>query len=404
MNRQRELKKTGIQKAAAWLLCTACLLALCGCADTGKKNAPPSGDGVIDYYDLDISGISVGPYKGLEITEDLRVTEFDLAQAVYDDLQILESLNTTDSSGEITQEHELYSRYKEMLITDRAAEKGDNVFLSYVGYIDGKAFEGGTSDGTSLILGSGDYIPGFEEAVIGKMPGETFDIDISFPDPYPGNPDLSGKPVKFTATVRHIIPPLDDALAGLLASAYEEDYNLKHEKDPEAAPYVAEFTDAAEYRAVRSETIRKTKEDEFEDRVAGDLLKMVYDKTTFTRYPDGMFENLNKTLDSTAAQYGLDRDTYVLYMYGIATEEQYEEFSRYQVGTECIIAAVIQLENLTLTEQEQDIIAESYAKRYGLDSVEALYEAVSREELLNMMLSEKAMNFIVDAAVVNIVE
>ena len=91
-------------------------------------------------------------------------------------------------------------------------------------------------------------------------------------------------------------------------------------------------------------------------------------------------------------------------MYGIATKEQYEEFLKYQVGSDCIVAAIVQAENMSLTEAEEKMIAESYANRYELSSVEELYTLITREELINMMLSEMVMNFIVDAAVINVVE
>lgn len=386
MEKQRFIKHGIVLRIAAALLCTISLFGISGCAKEKEKD--PDTLEAISYYDIDLSGLTLGQYKGVEITKDIRVTDIDITNALYEDILLIESLKP--SGGE---EHELYSRYKEMRITDRAAESGDNVFISYTGYIDGETFSGGSSSGVSLILGSKSYIDGFEDAVIGKMPGETFDINISFPDPYLGNEDLSGKPVKFTATVQYIYPALDDALAEILALVYEE----RSGKTPK-------FTNAEEYLEVKREEIRKSKEEAFDNNASNEILSIIYDNSTFAYYPEALLKNLERTLDNTAAQYGLDRDTYLLYMYGITTEAQYKEFAEYQVGSDCIIAAIIRAENISLTEEEQLMIAKSYANRFDLSSVDELYSLVGETELLNMMLSETVLNFIVDAAVINVVE
>lgn len=100
-------------------------------------------------------------------------------------------------------------------VTDRAAATGDTVNIDYAGSIDGVAFDGGTAQGYDLTLGSGRFIDGFEDQIVGHTPGETFDVVVTFPDPYENNPDLAGKEAVFTTTLNSIqepqLPELTDA-------------------------------------------------------------------------------------------------------------------------------------------------------------------------------------------------
>ena len=102
-----------------------------------------------------------------------------------------------------------------MEVTDRAAATGDTVNIDYAGSIDGVAFDGGTAQGYDLTLGSGRFIDGFEDQIVGHTPGETFDVVVTFPDPYENNPDLAGKEAVFTTTLNSIqetqLPELTDA-------------------------------------------------------------------------------------------------------------------------------------------------------------------------------------------------
>ena len=140
--------------------------------------------------------VTLGQYEGIELTEaDIAPTEEELLA----ELQKLVDNNTTQE------------QVKDPSIR---IEDGDTVNIDYVGKIDGIAFEGGTASGQEVTIGVTSYIDGFLDQLIGHTPGETFDIDVTFPDPYYNNPDLSGKPAVFTITVNYIsqavVPDLDD--------------------------------------------------------------------------------------------------------------------------------------------------------------------------------------------------
>ena len=99
-------------------------------------------------------------------------------------------------------------------VTDRAAEMGDSVNIDFVGSVDGEEFDGGSAEGYDITLGSGGFIDDFEDQIAGHTPGETFDVNVTFPDPYQNNPDLAGKEAVFVTTLNHInetiLPELTD--------------------------------------------------------------------------------------------------------------------------------------------------------------------------------------------------
>lgn len=139
--------------------------------------------------------VKLGQYSGVEIaSKDIEPTDDDIDSALQSKL----------------------SAYEETVeITDRAAELWDTVSIDFAGYMDGVQFDGGTGTKDDLTLGSGAFIDGFEDGIVGHTPGEEFDLDLTFPDPYQNNPDLAGKPVTFHVTLNYIAgtktPELTDA-------------------------------------------------------------------------------------------------------------------------------------------------------------------------------------------------
>ncbi|MCR4804834.1 MAG: trigger factor, partial [Clostridia bacterium] len=139
--------------------------------------------------------VKLGQYSGVEISaKDIEPTDDDIDSALQSKL----------------------SAYEETVeITDRAAELWDTVSIDFAGYMDGVQFDGGTGTKDDLTLGSGAFIDGFEDGIVGHTPGEEFDLDLTFPDPYQNNPDLAGKPVTFHVKLNYIkgtkTPQLTDA-------------------------------------------------------------------------------------------------------------------------------------------------------------------------------------------------
>ena len=129
--------------------------------------------------------VTLGEYKGLEISVPVMEVTDD-----YID-NYIGFILSSQSQWEVVSE-------------DRPAKMGDMVNIDYVGKIDGEAFAGGTDQGYDLQLGSGAFIPGFEEGLVGAVKGETRDVTLTFPDPYLNNPDMSGAEAVFTVTINEM--------------------------------------------------------------------------------------------------------------------------------------------------------------------------------------------------------
>ena len=189
------MKKKTLGFLAALL--SVCMLAGCGAKDTGDGTGSGSGAGTEStaLKDMDVDKyVTLGEYKGLAVTVDTVEVDEDEWDSLVNNVYY----------GNITAENGG--------ITDRAVETGDTVNIDYEGKKDGVAFDGGTAQGYDLTIGSGSFIDGFEDGLIGVMPGETVDLDLSFPEVYPNNPDLAGQPVVFTVTVNYIQPAQDGQL------------------------------------------------------------------------------------------------------------------------------------------------------------------------------------------------
>lgn len=137
-------------------------------------------------YNVDLKDyVKVGEYKGISVD-----TSSDEYKEMYDDI--------------IYSDVETGNFYEEVSLTEGTVQLGDTVNINYSGKKDGVAFEGGTADNQELVIGSGSFIDGFEDGLIGVAIGDTVDLDLSFPDPYPNNPDLAGAPVVFTVKVNSV--------------------------------------------------------------------------------------------------------------------------------------------------------------------------------------------------------
>ena len=130
--------------------------------------------------EFDVS-VTVGEYKGIS-------ADYDLKEITEEDIQ-----------GEL--DYFMETLEQQVDITDRPLKEGDIIIMDFVGTMDGEVFDGGSATGYEYELGSGRFIPGFEEGLIGKNVGDSISLDLTFPDPYTNNPDLSGKPVNFLVTL-----------------------------------------------------------------------------------------------------------------------------------------------------------------------------------------------------------
>lgn len=298
--------------------------------------------------------VELGDYRNITVTvEPATVSESDIDDFITGAL----SNATTPEAG----------------ITDRVPVEGDTVNIDYVGKMDGAAFDNGSDTGYNLTLGSGSFIDGFESGIVEKkiMPGETADIDVTFPDPYQNNPDFSGKPAVFTVTVNFIIAALDD-FNDTMAHALNEDCNT-----------------VEDYRAYAKDQLMASAEEEHDNAVQDAILAELVDGSTFTdtEIPEEVgniwfnqvYQNMLSQADYYSMLYQMDRETFVKYYYGydslaelrVMLGSNKQEYAKQFVA----IQAVANKEGISVTEDEVLAQMEENAQQYGYESADDLVEA-----------------------------
>lgn len=327
--------KKGLRVMAAGL-CAVLVLAACGSKAEGGYN----------------KYVTLGQYKGVEITKVPDVTEEEL-------------------------ETEMASRFR-----DTVAD-GDTVNIDYVGTKDGIAFDGGTAQGQSLTIGSNTYIDGFEEGLVGVKVGDTVDLNLTFPDPYKNNPALAGKPVVFTVTV--------NSINGVVGAELTEEVI--------AANTMYDSVDA--YRESVREELQLVKDNE----KLTQIWAIVQETTTISGYPEEEVEEYANDMKSyyerMAAMYGTDLAT-LLSASGMTEEtfnQQCREYGQEECAKYMILEMIADAENITVSEEEFNEEIDKAVEESGMEK-EALLEYYGGEELVREnLLYNKVLEFLLENAV-----
>ena len=345
----------------ALLLC----LGLTACA--GKQG---NGDAAVNYSlglttDGRFEGIAAKDYVTLGQYTNLTYPE-EVTSVKEEDIQT--RIDSIMSSHTYTNE-----------VTDRAVKDGDTLNIDYVGTVDGVAFEGGSTDGkgTQVTIGVTSYIDDFLEQLIGHQPGETFDIEVTFPDPYENNPDLAGKDAVFTVTVNHIVETYTYELTDdFVADNLQADYG---------------YTSIADMR-------EKIAADLHDTQVYNYMIETVLENCPVSEVPQKLVDNeitiTVKQLKYQALQYNMDASTLFTY-YGVADEDAfrttYEEDIREQISQYLVMMAIAEDAGLIATEQDvKDYFLEEmdtedyseYVKNYGYGYI---YRAVTFNNVGNYL-------------------
>ncbi|MCM1261734.1 MAG: trigger factor [Butyrivibrio sp.] len=326
---------------------------------------------------IDVSKyVTLGEYKGIEVTVAAPADEDAIAEYVeyYIETYLLEPLAVTTD------------------VTDRTVvEEGDTVNIDYTGYRDGVAFDNGSAQGASLTIGSGAFIPGFEDGLIGVSVGETVTLELTFPETYSNNPDLAGAAVEFEVTVNGIsivdIPELTDEIA---TEATNGEYNTTEE-----------------LRAALNELMYTDVMDMYEETVGTNIMDAVMANCIFKEPPEKMTERYyNAMVDlmtEQASAYGMDLDTYMYNRY-YTDKETYEETFKENSVTSAqqyiMFQAIADVEGLNVSDEEFNNAMSENAATYGYASVEELKEEIDEEEFREYLMAEKVMDFLVENAVV----
>ncbi|MBQ6626338.1 MAG: trigger factor [Ruminococcus sp.] len=307
--------------------------------------------------------IEIKDYKGIEIEK--KSTE------VTDELV----------DEEIEKVRERNSRM--VTVEDRAAQMGDVTVIDFEGFVDDVAFEGGKAENFNLELGSGNFIPGFEEQLVGHNTDEEFTITVTFPEEYHSE-ELKGKEAQFKITIHEIkvkeLPELDDE--------FVKDVSDKDTLD--------------EYKEEIKETIAKRLEDEAERDIDDKLVEKVLELVE-GEIPEAMYDNevntMLREMDMRLRSQGMDLSTYMQYtgMNPESVKEMYLPEAQKRVKMRLALEKIVKLENIAATEEEINAEYERLAEAYQMEA-DKVKEVLPVDAISQDLAVEKAMKFIRDNA------
>ena len=320
-----------------------------------------SGINVADY-------VTLGEYTGVEVSVDAPVVTDEYLDSYID--------------------YVLQSNMVKTEVTDRPVEEGDIVNIDYEGKIDGVAFDGGTAQGYDLTIGSGAFIDGFEDGLIGAQSGETLDVNVTFPEDYPGE-EVAGKDAVFTVTVNSIsvesLPELtDEFVQGLDVGV----------------------NTVEEYRQYAYDLLMEEEQNTHDSNAEVAILEAVMANSELQDPPEDMtnryYSRMIDNMTYYASMYGYDLETFLSIQ---GTSEDAIRESSVQAGQEIItMQAIAEAEGLSVTDEELDAEIESNAGSLGYDDVEEYRASLDVEGYREYMMSEKVLDFLLENAVVTDVE
>lgn len=270
-------------------------------------------------------------------------------------------------------------------VTDRPAAMGDTVIIDFDGSVDGVPFDGGKAEKYSLKLGSGQFIPGFEEQIVGKQKGDAFDVNVTFPEEYHAE-DLAGKASVFKVVLHEI------------------KFDELPDSDDEFAKDVSEFDTLDEYkadiRAKMEERNAKTAENHIEEQLINALIEGME-----ADIPDAMIENevenQVRDYDNRLRQQGLDLNTYFKYtgMTLDSLREQFKPQAERQVKTRLALEKIVEIEAIEATEDEIDEDYKKIAEAYHME-LEQIRQAIDAESVAKDIKVKKAVDLVKENAII----
>ncbi len=360
------MKKKTLGLLAAVL--SVCMLAGCGAKDTGDSTGTATGTESTVLKDMDVDKyVTLGEYKGLTVSVDTVEVDEDEWDTLVNNVYY--GNITADNGG----------------IMDRAVETGDTVNIDYEGKKDGVAFDGGTAQGYDLTIGSGSFIDGFEDGLIGVMPGETVDLDLTFPESY-GNSDLAGQAVVFTVTVNYIQPAQDGELSDEIISNFGIDG----------------VTNEEELRQYAYDYLYDNAQQNYDSNVEQAVMDTFMANNTFTSVPDALVQKYSDAAESSitsmASAYGVDGDTFTQYYYGQDLETFLSTYSEEAAKQDIALQAVANREDLNISDEELDQMLQERATAAGYDTIEEYIGETSKEDYREYFLYDKVMDYLVENA------
>lgn len=298
--------------------------------------------------------VTLGDYKNIEVTkQDRTVTDEDVADELESRRQ----------------------RAVELALKDDAAEEGDTVVIDFEGYKDGEKFDGGSAENHSLELGSGQFIPGFEDQLIGAKSGDEKDVEVTFPEEY-GAEELAGQDVVFKVVVHEVkekrVPELDDEFA----KDVDDEVETLDELKDKIRQQLEKSKDRAATEATDDEAIQKA----VENAEVPEIPEAMIDEEVDRQF--NLFIN-------NLQQQGISKDQYMS-MIGTSEQELRDQFRNeadFNVKTNLVLEAIAKAENIDVTTEDIDAEIKDLAEQYGME--EDRVRGILSEDLLKHDISLK---------------
>ena len=340
------------------------------------------------------SGLDVVGYPEVEIVDDQIGKDgftFKATVAVYPEVELgqYKGVSAVKEEVKVTADdvkerlNQMAEREARLVSVDRKVKKGDTAVIDFEGFDNGVAFEGGKGENHELEIGSGSFVPGFEDQIIGMKAGEEKDIDITFPENY--TPELAGKPVVFHVKVNEVkvkeVPAIDDEFAKDVS-----EFDTLKDLKADLKKKITEDRKTAAQHAFEDALMQKVA-DGIEADIPEDMVVLQSQR---------MMENFKQQL---AAQ-GIPFDQYVK-MTGMsedAIQKESMEPALKQVRMDLAVAAIVKAENLEASDEEVENEMKNIAEKYGMD-LESIKKYLPASEVKEQVIREKVIKTVADSAV-----
>lgn len=303
-----------------------------------KKDTEKSGEAtrLVSVKDID-KYITIGQYKGISLEK------------------VVETITDTEVEGSISQD---LAMTKEE-VKDGVVEEGDTVVVNYVGTENGKEFNGGSAENQEITIGSGGYIPGFEDGILGMKKGETKDVPLTFPEDYI-EPSMAGKDVVFKITLQSFkrAPELND------------DWVAKN----------TEYKTVEEYREGKKKLLQENAEQMADSILYQTAWNQVYEASEVKEYPEKdvkeAYAEFETQVKSYAKQGGMELEDYLesQQVSQEAFEEQCQEYAEARVKQNLILQGIMDAEGITLEDKESLAVQDELIQTYGVQDLAALID------------------------------
>lgn len=296
------------------------------------------------------------------------------------------SVDVTDGEVDAAIAKEQESNARTITVEDRAVKDGDMTIIDFEGFVDGVAFEGGKGENYPLTIGSGAFIPGFEEALIGAEIGKETDVNVTFPEDYQAS-ELAGKAAVFKCTVKEIkekeLPALDD----------------------EFAAEVSEFDTMAEYREDVKKKLAEKKEADAKNAKEDAVIDAIIADAQM-EIPDAMLETQQRQMVEEFAQriqsQGISMEQYMQFtgMTAEALSEQVKPQALKRIQSRLVLEAVVAAEKMEASEEEFEEEVKTMAEAYQMetDKVKELLGENGKKQVMEDVCIKKAVEFVVENA------